>query len=154
MQCSRWEPADQITGPCADISFTYATREAVTATLHFSQSPGLPNRDLQLTFNGVLSLLWELEGPGVSAMPRNLPRFTALEWQHWTFPLLQVAGSEWLGRYQAIYPSTPCRWRISCSCRPTTCCSWSRAPMHWPSGFRAARTGRPSSAGPERSLRC
>ena len=40
-------------------------------------------------------------------MPRSLPRCTAPEWQNWTFPLLQVAGSEWLGRYQAIYPPMP-----------------------------------------------
>jgi len=107
MQCSRWEPADQIVGPCADISFAYSTRESVSATLHFSQTAGLPNRDLVLTFNGVLSLLWELEGPGVSAMPRNLPRCTAPEWKTWTFPLLQVTGSEWLRQYQSIYPAGP-----------------------------------------------
>ena len=75
--------------------------------MHFSQTTGLPNRDLLLTFNGVLSLLWELEGPGVSAMPRNLPRCTRPEWKAWTFPLLQVTGSEWLGQYQSIYPATP-----------------------------------------------
>lgn len=107
MQCSRWEPADQLVGPCADISFSYSTRESVSVTMHFSLTPGLPNRDLVIHFNGVLSLLWELEGPGVSAMPRNLPKCVAPEWKTWTFPLLNVTGSEWLGQYQAIYHNGP-----------------------------------------------
>ena len=75
--------------------------------MHFSLTPGLPNRDLVIYFNGVLSLLWELEGPGVSAMPRNLPKCPAPEWKTWTFPLLNVTGSEWLAQYQAIYHNGP-----------------------------------------------
>ena len=109
MHCSIWQPAEGIVGPCAELSFSYSERDAARVTMHFSLQPGLPNRDLVLRFHGMVAMLWELEGPGVSALPRNLPKCTANEWRNWTFPLVNVEGSEWLAQYQAIYHagSTP-----------------------------------------------
>lgn len=104
MHCSIWQPAQDVVGPCAELSFSYSEREDARVTMHFSLQPGLPNRDLSLRFHGMVAMLWELEGPGVSALPRNLPKCTASQWRNWTFPLVSVEGSDWLAQYQAIYP--------------------------------------------------
>ncbi len=103
MRASPWNPVPDVVGPCADISFERLLTGELQVTMHFSTVVGLPDKDLQLRFTNVLAVWWEVECPGIEAVPAKLPKCAAPEWDKWTFPLLTVEGAEFLERLRPIY---------------------------------------------------
>jgi hypothetical protein len=103
MRASLWNPAPDIVGPCADISFERLLAGELLITMHFSNVVGLPNKDLQLRFIDALAVRWEVECPGFETVPAELPKCAASEWNRWTFPLLTVEGSGFLEQFRPIY---------------------------------------------------
>jgi hypothetical protein len=106
-QCVRWEPAENISSACADISLLLDQQDRLVARMHFSSIIGQPSRDLLLTFSGILSLRWEQESMGLNPLPQPLPKIEKGEQPNWTFPLLLVENSSWLAAYEAYMPSPP-----------------------------------------------
>ena len=99
-RCSKWGVIPDVDYPCADISFSYNKSGQIILTMHFSSVTGLPERDIELSFNGVVSLRWESETFGFNPLPDELPKCTATEWQSWTFPMLKVDSSSWLQAHE------------------------------------------------------
>jgi hypothetical protein len=99
-RCSKWDVAPEVDYPCADVSFIYREPGKITVTMHFSNVVGLPERNLEISFEGVVSLRWESESFGLNPLPEELPKCTAVQWQSWTFPLLKVDSSSWLRAHE------------------------------------------------------
>jgi len=103
-RCLKWDAVPGIDSPCADISFVYNKADSITVTMHFSRVKNLASRDLELTFNGAISIRWESESFGLNPLPNPLPKCGDTEWDTWTFPLLKVENSSWLRAHLDRHP--------------------------------------------------
>ena len=69
--------------------------------MHFSRViNGVPN-DLELRFERAQAITWHEEAlHSVSSdWPKTLPKLSGGKWNGWTYPLLQIHESTWIGRF-------------------------------------------------------
>ena len=99
----KWEPAEGILWPCADISFSRQEADTVSVTMHFSRVLDGSPRDLLLMFTGAIALRWESESSGSYPLPPSPPRCPD-PWSRWIFPLIRVEHSAWFSEVESQNP--------------------------------------------------
>jgi hypothetical protein len=98
---SPWDFGLLVTAPCADISFSRLPDWKLRVVMHFSHVvDGMPD-DLELGFDRAHAMTWHEEAlHSVSAnWPKPLPKLSGGKWNGWTYPVLEIQGSEWVGRF-------------------------------------------------------
>lgn len=87
----QWFPVPDITSEFGSLSYSFGGG-TVSVTMH-------GERNLSLSFGGVIALRFEEECPGFDPLPNPLPMLKPQV----TFPLLIIEDSEWLGMFEPIY---------------------------------------------------
>ena len=90
-QIDKWRPVSDIDCSFGSISYVFEHDKL--------QVRMVGNRTLMLRFSGVVAIRFKQECPGFDFLPFPLPMLGPMM----TFPLLIVAGSKWMDRYQLIY---------------------------------------------------
>jgi hypothetical protein len=96
-------PKPEIEVPCADISFSWASKKGarLVVLMHFSRIVGGLSNDLELVLGRPLAMSWEEESFGLIESPGILPKCAAAAFREYTHPTLIVEGSSWVEKYAA-----------------------------------------------------